>query len=394
MLWSSVSDWLVPLAIILLGVVDLAQNGNWSSEGGTVTFPGPTAVHAIFLLLVCVPLYWRKSHPVFVGVAVPVVCVTWVLSMFNLAEQPPFEPGLAVVVALFALGSRAGGRRGGIAAVFALSLMLAVEVAGGIAGQGVGNAFPAILLFTLSWVLGRIVYHYSHLASSQQDRADRLEREQGIRARQAAELERARIARELHDVIAHSLSMIVVQAAAERRALAAGQGSPEAVLESIENAGRQTMAELRRLLGVQRKGDRGLSLAPPPGLGQLRDLVNELANSGIDVNLSTAGAARLPSGVDLSAYRIVQECLTNVVKHAGATHVDIQVVCQDRSIEIEVADNGRSASRSSGDAGFGLIGIRERAAVYDGEVVAGPLDGGGYRVRTVLRFDAGERASV
>src|SRR5271166_4747232 len=265
-LWSAVSSWFVPLSIIVLGAIDLAQNGSLSSEGATATFPGPVAVHAAFLLLVTVPLYWRKRQPFIVLMIVTWGTVAWILSMFNWAGQPPFEPALALVVALFALATWAEGWQLVVGTVVAALTIFTVEIVGGVAGQGVGNVFPALLLFTLSWVMGRIVHGHRQQAEGQQDRADRLEHKQVEHARRAAELERSRIARELHDVVEHSLSMIVVQAAAERRFIGVDQGSTSAVLESIEYTGRQAMAELRRLLGVLRKDDASLSLSPQPGL--------------------------------------------------------------------------------------------------------------------------------
>ena len=252
--------------------------------------------------------------------------------------------------------------------------------------------FPALLFFALTFVMGRIVYQHRQRASGQQDRADGLERDQEARAARAVETERARIARELHDVIAHSLSIIVVQAAAERRVLPAGQQSTAETLESIEQSGRQAMTELRRLLGLLRKSDGEPSLAPQPGLSRLGDLVAEVREAGVEVNVRTDGdLAAIPRGLDLSAYRIVQECLTNVLKHARAHRVEISLRCQGRIIEIEVTDDGAAAGPPA-PGGFGLLGMRERVTVYGGTVQAGPRDAGGYRVHARLPFEAGEMA--
>jgi signal transduction histidine kinase len=390
-LWSAVSWWLVPLAILALGAIDLVQNGSLSSEGGTVTFPGPIAVHAAFLLLCTVPLCWRFRAPATVAVVVTVASWVWILTMFNLANQPPFEPGVAIVVALFALASRADGRRLWIGAAGPGALLVAGELAGLLAGQGVGNVVPALVLFSCAFIVGRIVHAHRQLASGQQDRADRLERDQEARAAQAVAAERARIARELHDVIAHSLSVIVVQATAERRVLPAGQDSTAETLDSIEQSGRQAMTELRRLLGLLRKGDGELSLAPQPGLDGVGDLVAEAREAGVEVAVRTDGdLAGIPRGVDLSAYRIVQESLTNVLKHAHARHVDVLLRSRGRCVEIDVTDDG-TAAPGPGTGGLGLIGMRERVAVYGGTVHAGPRQRGGYQVRAVLPFEAGEQ---
>jgi signal transduction histidine kinase len=391
-LWSAVSWWLIPLAILALGAVDIAQNGSLSSEGSNTTFRGPVAVHAAFLLLVTVPLCWRFRAPAAVLILVTVGSGIWILAMFKAQDQPPFEPALAIFVALFALASRTDGRPLWTGLAVSAGLFSVGEIRGELAGQGIGNVFPAVLFFVLIFVIGRIVHQHRQRASGQQDRADRLERDQEARAARAVETERARIARELHDVIAHSLSIIVVQAAAERRVLPAGQQSTAETLESIEQSGRQAMTELRRLLGLLRKSDGEPSLAPQPGLSRLGDLVAEVREAGVEVNVRTDGdLAAIPLGLDLSAYRIVQECLTNVLKHARAHRVEISLRCQGRIVEIEVTDDGAAAG-SPAPGGFGLLGMRERVTVYGGTVQAGPCDAGGYRVHARLPFEAGEMA--
>jgi len=392
-LWSAVSWWLVPLAILAIGVVDLAQNGSISSNaGGTVTFPGPAAAHAVFLLLVTVPLCWRFRAPATVAIVVTVVAAAWDLAMFSAKAQPPFEPWLAMLVAVFALASRVDGRRLWVAASIAGGLFLAGEVRAELAGQGTGNVLPAVVFYVLIFALGRMVHAYRRHASGQQDRAERLEREQDALAARAVAAERSRIARELHDVIAHSLSVIVVQAAAERRVLGPGRDSTADTLASIEQAGRQAMTELRRLLGLLRKSDGELSLAPQPGLGELGDLVAQVREAGVEVDVRTDGdLAVLPRGLDLTAYRIVQEALTNVLKHAGAHRVQVSLRCLGRCLDIDVTDDGTSAAAAS-PGGFGLVGMRERVSVYGGTVQAGYRNGGGFRVHASLPVEAGDQA--
>jgi len=389
-MWKGASAWLVPLGIVVIGAIDLVQNGSLSSEGARASFPGPLPVHALFLLACTVPLYWRASYPVAVAIITALAAAIWITSMFSLSVQPPLEPALAIIVALFALASYTDGRPLAVGTVFSGGVVLGGEAAGAIAGQGIGNVFGAILIFAVSWVMGRMVRQHRENASGQQVRADRLEKEQEERTRRAAELERSRIARELHDVVAHGLSMIVVQAAAERRVLKPGQESTGAVLEAIEHSGRQAMTELRRLLGVLRRDDGPISLSPQPGLSRLPELVAELAESGVAVQVSTMGdVSRLPPGLDLSVYRIIQESLTNVLKHAHASRADVQVHCRPQSLEIDVLDDGIGGSPAPGD-GFGLIGMRERVAVYGGSVHAGRAEGGGYQVHAVLPFEAAE----
>ena len=391
-LWSAVSWWLVPLAIIALGAVGIAQHDSLFSEGTNTTFSGPAVVHAGFLLLVTVPLCWRFRAPVAVVIVVTAGSGAWVLVMFTAREQPPFEPVLAIFVALFALASRTDGRPLWTGAAVSAGIFGAGGIRSELGGQGIGDVFPALMGFALTFVMGRIVYGHRQRASGQQDRADRLERDQEARAARAVETERARIARELHDVIAHSLSVIVVQAAAERRVLPAGQQSTAETLEAIEHSGRQAMTELRRLLGLLRKSGGEPSLAPQPGLGRLGDLVAEVREAGVEVTVRTDGdLAAIPRGVDLSAYRIVQECLTNVLRHARARRVEISLHCQGRIIDIDVTDDGAAAGPPA-PGGFGLVGMRERVTVYGGTVQAGPRDAGGYRVHARLPFEAGEMA--
>lgn len=217
-------------------------------------------------------------------------------------------------------------------------------------------------------------------------RAELLEREQQLRANEALAEERARIARELHDLVAHSVSVMVVQAGAERHALADGPASTRETLSSIEQAGRQALAEARRLLGMlRRNGDQG-ELEPQPSLDQLDLLVERVQRAGLPVTLAVEGEpVALPAGIDLCAYRIVQEGLTNALRHAGPAHARVQVRYVPESLTVEVHDDGRGVSQPNRDgAGHGLIGMRERVALYGGQLTAGPRDGGGFEIRARL----------
>jgi len=391
--WVAVSAWLVPLAILAIGVVDIAQNGSLSSEGAQASFPGPIAVNLVFLVLVTVPLYWRFRAPVIVLITVTSVAAVWSSAMFTPSQQPPIEPALAIIVALFVLASSTQGRRLWVGTAYAGVVIVSLEAVGFVAGQGAGNVFPALLLFAVTWVIGQLVQRQRSSARGERDRADRLEQEQADRLREAAAAERARIARELHDVVAHSLSVIVVQAAAERRALGPDQDATNQVLGSIEVTGRQAMIELRRMLGLLRKTPDDVILSPQPGLSDLPGLVAEVEAAGIDVEVGQQGdLAHLPPGLDLSAYRIIQEALTNVLKHSRAHHVHVEVRADPRRLNIEVADDGTAQDESS-LPGFGLVGMRERAAVYGGTVEAGPNPRSpGFRVHVTLPVEAGELA--
>jgi signal transduction histidine kinase len=214
----------------------------------------------------------------------------------------------------------------------------------------------------------------------------RLEREREEQARLAVVEERGRIARELHDVIAHGVSVIGVQAQAGPHLV----GDPQRVVgvfRAIESSGRDALVELRRLLGILRSGDEQLAIGPQPGLSSLESLVEQVRASGLPVELRIEGEpVHLPAGIDLSGYRIVQEALTNVIKHATDAAAEVVIRHRTRALELDVIDDGHDRPASRNGAGHGLIGMRERAALYGGTLEAGTRDGGGYAVRARLPF--------
>jgi signal transduction histidine kinase len=232
------------------------------------------------------------------------------------------------------------------------------------------------------WLAG-VVVHARRESNSLAARSAGLQRQ----AEQATAAERARIARELHDIVAHHLSVIVLQAAGAR-----ASGKPAgAALEKIENSGRQALAETRRLLGVLRDPDDETGFAPQPGIGDLDALAASVRAAGLPVKLVIDGdPAPLPAAVDVSVYRIVQEALTNVLKHAGPARADVMIGCSADTVTIEITDNGTAEpGQPASPGGHGLAGMRERAAVFGGELAAGPRPGGGFavRARLPLAFD-------
>jgi signal transduction histidine kinase len=237
-------------------------------------------------------------------------------------------------------------------------------------------SFPLTGIFVISAAAARS----SEAARTAQERARRLEEE----ARRAVEEERGRITRELHDVLAHSVSVMTVQASAVRRLLTPEQQREREALMTVEETGRQALSEMRRLLGIMRTEEEIPALAPQPGLGTLPALVEQVRQSGLPVELTVEGEpVKLPAGVDLSAYRIVQEALTNALKHAGPAHAWVAVRYVGDDVEIEVANDGRSQGESDG-AGHGLVGMRERVALCGGELHSGPRPGGGFRISARL----------
>jgi signal transduction histidine kinase len=370
-------DLSAPVAVAVLGAVDVAISGS--------DFRAPEAVDLAFMLGVALPLYWRRRRPLAALIAFNVVAGAYVLGWY-IDSQPPIQPFVAGLVASFALGAHATDPqlRAGIGVLAAA--IVATGVPQVIAGQQVGDVLPAAVWWFGAVAAGRFVRGRQRLVALLGDRAARLERERETQAAQAVLEERARIARELHDVIAHSVSVIVVQASAERRTLAAQQASTAEVLEEIESAGRDVLAELRRLLGVMRAPGRAESLSPQPGLDALDSLLHESRKTGQLVDLRVEGQPRLLSaGIDLAAYRIIQEALTNTRRHAPGARSDVTLRWRAGELAIEIVDDGPGPNPSPNGAGHGLVGMTERATLYGGSVQtgsAGPT--GGFRVRARL----------
>ena len=245
-----------------------------------------------------------------------------------------------------------------------------------------------------AWVLGDSMRYRRGYYASLEDRAARLERERDAQAQIAAAAERARIARELHDVIAHNVSVMVVQADGATYALDSSPERARQALGAIASTGRQALAEMRRMLGVLRSDDGGPGVVPQPGIGQLGELLEQTRASGLAVSFTVQGVpGPLPGGLALAAYRIIQESLTNTRKHGGP-RASAQVLlryCEDVLV-LQITDDGRGVTVAD-DAGHGLTGMRERVALYNGTLQAGPLPGGGYQVTATLPLPPGPVAS-
>jgi signal transduction histidine kinase len=240
---------------------------------------------------------------------------------------------------------------------------------------------------TIAWAGGRLVRGPVRQARSAEERALRLEREQEAAAERAVQDERRRIARELHDIVAHSVSVMTVQAGAVRRLLLPDQQRERDAMVSIEQTGRDALAEMRRLVGLL-KDESGPAYAPQPGLAALGGLVTTMAEAGLPVDVTIEGEPHaLTPGMDLTAYRLVQEALTNALKYAGPAEACVAIRWSPAELLIEVANNGRAASQSSA-AGFGQAGMRERLELYGGKLESGPRPDGGYVVRGHLPLGA------
>jgi len=336
---------------------------------------GPTMVLLLLGLVVTLPLALRRRAPI---VAVAIVMAGVVAFGVLSLEQEPQTPLLAVLLATYSVGvyaSRASALVGGAIAL------------GGVLANEPGDFVVLGPLVAATWLVGRLVRAHSLQATRLAELTAVLEREQADNARLAIAHERVRIARELHDVVAHSVSVIVLQAGAERLTLGQERPSTRDVLMGIERTGREALAEMRRLVGVLRRSDEPLELAPQPSLAHLDDLVEHVRRAGLPIDLVVEGApVELAPGLDVSAFRIVQEALTNALKHAGQAQATVVVRYGHRLLEIEVADDGTGAAPHNGD-GHGLIGMRERIGMYGGELDVGPREEGGYAVRARFPLD-------
>jgi signal transduction histidine kinase len=248
----------------------------------------------------------------------------------------------------------------------------------------------SVLIIAGVWFLGHYVRTRRLLVAELEQRAVDLEREREERAGRAVAEERLRIARELHDVLAHTMSVVAVQAGTGRLVGTNHPGEAIKALTAVEETARSAMNEMRQILTVLRAdGDTGASVTPTPGLDDLAALVAQVAEAGVAVDVRVEGKPRpVPTGVGLAAYRIAQEALTNVIKHAGPAHASVVVRYTDHDVTVEVRDDGHATAATPSTGGHGLVGMRERAAVHGGELLAGPAPDGGFRVSARLPLGA------
>lgn len=352
------------------------------------------SVPAIAILVL--PLFARRRFP-FAGPA-----AYWVIAAALTYVDPlliPFVGSLGVVglATAFLLGNLRDNTQAGVGLALVIGCMVVVIDA--IPGPQTASQYIFITLrFVAAWIAGYALRERAEQAEAAEMRATLAEREREAaemratlaeREREAAAKiavaeERARIARELHDIVAHAVSVMVLQIGAVRHNLPTGLRDDRDALGRVEQAGRTALAEMRRLLGAMRRDGDGLELAPQPGLDGLESLVDQVGRAGLPVRVHVDGDPyELPRAIDLSAYRIVQEGLTNALKHAEATRADVTVLYGRDDVQIEVRDDGRGVSPTDG-LGHGLVGIRERVKIYGGEMTAGTAAEGGFVLSTRL----------
>lgn len=370
-------DLAVAIALLVASLVE--STGEHPHENGWAG-PGPTPYLLAFAA--AAGLLLRRAAPVAAAALELAVAASAVALVAP--DQGPLELFIPVVLVSYSVGALATLLPSLLVLGAALALSVAA-VAAGVNG-GASNTVPAAIWLVLGWTMGRIVRSRTERTRQLEDVTAQLVVEREERAQAAVILERARMARELHDVVAHNVSVMVLHAQAGDRGLAGEQPEAHEAFALIETVGRQTVDELRRLLGILRE-DEALALVPPPSLAYVESLVEGVRAAGLDVHLTVEGEVRpLLTGVDVAAYRILQEALTNALKHSGSTLAQVVVRCGDKTVEVEVIDNGGEAAGVPPveGAGHGLVGMRERVALYGGLLEAGPRVGGGFAVRAVL----------
>jgi signal transduction histidine kinase len=370
--------WFDALILAGLGVsIAVAVVGQGEPDGPNGPLWEDIAVSFAYFL----PLLFRRRFP-FLAPVVAAVAVA--ASTFLDGQRVPYDP------MVFLLGMTIAFLFGGLPeprqAIAGFAILVGVNAIV-VRNEPTGSWSDMIwstVIFGISWTIGFGLGYKFREAEEAKERAARLERERREEAQAAVAEERARIARELHDVVGHSVSVMTVQAAGVRRLLKPEQEREREALEIVEQTGREALAEMRRLVGVLRRPEEAPALAPQPSLEHLERLVAQAREAGLPVELRVEGdPVQLAAGLDLTAYRLVQEGLTNALKHAGAEHAEVLVRYDDGHVALTVTDDGKGDGGGE-SGGHGLVGMSERVSVYGGELEAGPRPEGGYRLHARL----------
>jgi signal transduction histidine kinase len=374
-----VLDATVAVLLLVVTVIPLATRS-------LVAGQRPSDIWAYLLAVaLCVPFVFHRRFPV---AAITVACCALVL--YAVGRYNAY-PGLPIFVLVAGVSLHSTRRRALLAAGLAA---VALSVAVWLQPERVATAstwVASLLAVAVAWLWGENLRNRRARWAAMEERARRLEAEREERDRQAVTDERLRIARELHDVVAHSMSVIAVQSGVANHVIDSRPAQARQALATIEATSRSALVELRRLLGVLRQGDDPVaSLEPNPGMAEIGRLADQIRSAGVEVELKIEGEpGELPPGVDLSAFRIAQEGLTNVLKHGGGV-ARVLVRYSPGAVAVEIADDGRAGTDGAPaeGTGHGLIGMRERVAVFGGELTAGPVPGGGYRMSARLPYAA------
>jgi signal transduction histidine kinase len=346
---------------------------------GTVRYTDVNAGTVLLALAFGLPFFFRRRAPFITAMLSETALV--LIACF---QHPAGVMSQLFLVASYTVGSWSEGAKRWIGFVLIVAGPLIVAAVG-IPDSTTANLTLTAGIYAGAFFLGASMRNRRLYLEQLEERAALLERERDEEAKRAVADERLRIAQELHDVVAHSMGVIAVQAGVGAHVIDTDPAEAKRSLEAISATSRTTLTEIRRLLGVLRSGD-DASYVPAPGLGDLERLVQEMCDAGVDAHVTFHGRREeLPPGVDLTAYRVIQESLTNVLKHGGpSVHVDVTLTFEPGLLGIEVADDGRGVNGRAKEGGHGLVGMRERVAVFGGSFDAGPAPGGGFRVAVIL----------
>ena len=362
----------------LAGALEVLLRDDPGRDPTTAAWLAAPIVAATVLLLL-----GRRRHPFAAPAALWLICAALSFVDGRLIVFPValYAAGLAAAFLLGSSRDRIQGLRGLVIAVVGVAIVIYNDPS-----HTTGDLLFVPAVFALAWLAGLSFRERGVQAAAAEERALAAERDREAAARIAAAEERARIAREMHDVVAHAVSVMVLQVGAVRHKLPGTLAEDKRALEDVEGAGRTALTEMRRLLGAMRERRDDAELEPQPGLENLEALLERVRLAGLPVRFQVEGEpVPLPRGLDLSAYRIVQEALTNVLKHAEAGRAEVVVRYGREALQLEVRDDGRGP-RDGGDPGHGLVGIRERVKLYDGEMSAGAANGAGFVLRASLRL--------
>ena len=379
---TSTTDRLLALVLAACGQAEVWLQG----AGGA-----PPALTAAAVLVMTLPLAIRRRHPL-VAVGAALAGFTAVFATTDItSDDDAYVPWIVMLVATYAAGAYTRDRAaiaGGVCAL-AFPLVLALTDPDGFSVGGL--VFMGSIALP-PYLAGVAIARRRDREAALERHAMTLDAERERAAAAAVSDERARIARELHDVVAHGVSMIVVQAQGGGRMVRIEPDDAEQAFAAIERTGREALTEMRRLLGMLRATDERAAIAPQPGVERLGELIEGVRSAGLPVDLQVEGAVTaLPPGVDVSAYRIAQEALTNALKHAGPTRAQVRLRYLADAVELEVSDDGTGDASRGAAAGHGLIGMRERVSLYGGRLDAGARPSGGYMIRARLPFEPAGR---
>ena len=368
-------DAIIGTAFTVVGLIGMTTTTD--SKG---IFRSTDALGIALSLGCSLPYYFRRRAPVTV-----LIVSTISLVLLATLEYPSSVQSQMMLVGAFTVGSHSEGLRRAIG-IGALGIGVLIVAIIGIPDTNSVNLALTGAIYAAAFLFGSTLRNRRLYTQQLEERAVLLMRERDEEAKRAVADERLRIAQELHDVVAHSMGVIAVQAGVGEHVIDADPAEAKRALAAIATTSRSTLTEIRRLLGVLREND-GAEHAPAPGLRDLPRLVADLDGAGLQVELALDGdACELPPGVDLTVYRIVQEGLTNVLKHAGPATARVAITHAPGTVRIEITDDGRGVNARAVPGGHGLLGMRERVAVYGGTLETGPQSGGGYRVAAQIPY--------